>query len=51
MSGSRVKILARFKVPAFEKYKGISCPKTHIISFCMKMAAYFDDEKLLMHFF
>lgn len=46
-----VKIPAKFKVPAFEMYKGVICPKTHIISYCRKMAAYSDEEKLLMHFF
>lgn len=46
-----VKILAKFKVSTFEKYKRATCPKTHIRSYCRKMEAYFDDEKLLMHFF
>lgn len=46
-----VRIPARFKVPGFEKYKGTFCPKTHIISFYRKVAAYSDDEKLLMHCF
>lgn len=46
-----VKILAKFKVPAFEKYKGVSCPMAHVRSYCRKMAAYSDDEKLLMYFF
>lgn len=46
-----VKILAKFKVSDFEKYKGVSCLKTHIRCFCRKMNAYFEDEKLLLHFF
>lgn len=46
-----VNILAKFKVPTFEKYKGVTCPKTHIRSYCRKMEAYSNDEKLLMHFF
>ncbi|XP_050877383.1 uncharacterized protein LOC127081144 [Lathyrus oleraceus] len=46
-----VKIPPKFKVPNFEKYQGITFPKTHIRAFCRKMAAYSDDEKLLMHFF
>lgn len=45
-----VKISDKFKVPIFEKYKGVTCPKTHVRSFCVKMVAYFDDEKLF-HFF
>ncbi|XP_050902843.1 uncharacterized protein LOC127115307 [Lathyrus oleraceus] len=46
-----VKIPPKFKVPSFEKYQGITCPKTHIRAFCRKMAAHSSDEKLLMHFF
>ncbi|XP_050909030.1 uncharacterized protein LOC127122787 [Lathyrus oleraceus] len=46
-----VKIPPKFKVPNFEKYKGVTYPKTHIRDFCRKVAAHFDDEKLLMHFF
>lgn len=46
-----IKILAKFKVPAFEKYQGNTCPKTHVRSYCRKMAAYSGDEKLLIHFF
>ena len=46
-----VKIPAKFKVPNFGKYKGVSCPKIHIGSFCRKMATHYDDEKLLRHFF
>ncbi|XP_050915049.1 uncharacterized protein LOC127130005 [Lathyrus oleraceus] len=46
-----VKIPPKFKVPNFEKYQGITCPKTHIRAFCRKMVAYSDDEKLLMHYF
>lgn len=41
----------QLKIPKFEKYKGVSCPKTHIRSYCRKMVVYSDDEKLLMHFF
>ncbi|XP_050878416.1 uncharacterized protein LOC127082215 [Lathyrus oleraceus] len=46
-----VQIPAKFKVPSFEKYKGVSCPRTHVRAYCRKMAAYSSDEKLLMHFF
>ena len=46
-----VKIPPKFKVPNFEKYQGITYLKTHIRAFYRKMAAYSDDEKLLMHFF
>ncbi|XP_050876603.1 uncharacterized protein LOC127080316 [Lathyrus oleraceus] len=46
-----VQIPAKFKVPTFEKYQGVNCPKTHIREYCRKMVAYSRDEKLLMHFF
>ncbi|XP_050918798.1 uncharacterized protein LOC127136258 [Lathyrus oleraceus] len=46
-----VEIPPKFKVPSFEKYHGVTCPKTHIQAFYRKMAAHSDDEKLLMHFF
>ncbi|XP_050919408.1 uncharacterized protein LOC127136941 [Lathyrus oleraceus] len=46
-----IKIPTKFKVPAFEKYQGNTCPKTHVRSYCRKMAAYSGDEKLLIHFF
>lgn len=48
---SDVKIPHKFKVSNFEKYKGVTCPKTYIQAFCRKMASYSGDEKLLMHFF
>ncbi|XP_050918478.1 uncharacterized protein LOC127135895 [Lathyrus oleraceus] len=46
-----VKIPVKFKVPDFEKYKGVSCPRTHIRSYCRNIVSYSDDEKLLIHFF
>ena len=46
-----VKIPPKFKVPDFVKYKGTSCPKTHVKSFYRKMSAYSNNEKLLMHYF
>lgn len=44
-------ILSKFKVPDFEKYKGISYARTHISAYYRKMAAYSHDDRLLMHFF
>lgn len=41
----------KLKVPDFEKYKGDSDSRTHIRAYCRKMAAYSDDDRLLMHFF
>lgn len=46
-----VKILVKFKVPNFEKYRGVNCPRTHIRSYCKKVVAYSNDERLLMHLF
>src|SRR3954465_9530124 len=46
-----IKIPAKFKVPSFEKYKGITCPMSHIKAFCNTMAPYAENDKLLMHFF
>src|SRR3954464_3471506 len=46
-----IKIPAKFKVPSFEKYKGTTCPMSHIKAFCNKMAPYAENDKLLMHFF
>ena len=44
-------ILPKFKVPEFDKYKGTTCPKSHLKVYCRKMGACAKDEKLLMHFF
>ncbi|XP_058726476.1 uncharacterized protein LOC131597828 [Vicia villosa] len=46
-----VKIPAKFKVPDFEKYKGSSCPQSHLTIYCRKMATHTDDDKLLIHYF
>ena len=41
----------KFKVPDFDKYKGTTCPKSHLQMYGRRMGAYSMDEKLLMHFF
>ena len=41
----------KFKVPEFEKYRGTTCPKSHVKMYCQKMEAYAAYEKLMMHFF
>ncbi|XP_014523719.1 uncharacterized protein LOC106780001, partial [Vigna radiata var. radiata] len=46
-----VVIPPKFKLPEFEKYRGNTCPRNHIIMYCRKMVAYTHDEKLLIHFF
>jgi len=35
-----VVIPPKFKVPDFEKYKGTTCPKSHLTMYCRKMAAH-----------
>ena len=46
-----VVIPPKFKVPDFEKYKGTTCPKSHLTMYCRKMAAHAHNEKLLIHWF
>lgn len=41
----------KFNVPDFKKYKGMRCPHTHLRAYCRKMAAYYDNDKLLIHYF
>ncbi|XP_058726011.1 uncharacterized protein LOC131597324 [Vicia villosa] len=46
-----VRVPPKFKVPDFEKYKGNTCPKTHVRAYYCKMHVYSEDKGLLMHFF
>ena len=46
-----VVIPSKFKVLEFKKYKGTTCPKSHLTMYCRKMSAHAHDEKLLIHFF
>lgn len=46
-----VAIPHKFKVPYFDKYDGTTCPRSHLIMYCRKMAACAHDDKLLIHFF
>ncbi|XP_058768767.1 uncharacterized protein LOC131642543 [Vicia villosa] len=46
-----VRVPSKFKVSDFEKYKGNTCPKTHVRAYYRKMHVYSEDEGLLMHFF
>ncbi|XP_058740205.1 uncharacterized protein LOC131612429 [Vicia villosa] len=48
---SDVVMPAKFKTPEFEKYKGNTCPKSHLIMYYRKMAAYTQNDKLLIHCF
>ena len=47
----RVRIPAKFKVPDFEKYKGNSCPQSHLTMYARKMSTYNEDHQLLIHYF
>jgi hypothetical protein len=42
---------SKFKIPNFEKYKGLSCPKNHLIMYNRKMASYANNHKLMIHWF
>ena len=46
-----VVIPSKFKMPVFEIYKGVSCPRYHLMMFCRKMTAYVDNDKLMIHCF
>ena len=48
---SDVVIPPKFKVPDFDKYKGMTCPKNHLKMYRRTMGVHSRDEKLLMHFF
>lgn len=44
-------IPSKFKTSEFDKYKGHSHPKIHLIMYYHKMAAHAKDDKLMIHFF
>ncbi|XP_050889286.1 uncharacterized protein LOC127094502 [Lathyrus oleraceus] len=44
-------ISAKFKTPDFDKYKGHTCPKIHLIMYYRKIAAHVEDDKLMIHCF
>ena len=46
-----VKIPVKFKVPDFEKYKGNSCPPSHLVMYARKMSTLTDNDQLLIHYF
>ncbi|GAU18577.1 hypothetical protein TSUD_325690 [Trifolium subterraneum] len=41
----------KFKVPDFEKYKGSTCPKAHLIMYARKMSTQSNNDKLLINYF
>ncbi|XP_057975951.1 uncharacterized protein LOC131163372 [Malania oleifera] len=47
----KVVLPPKFKVPKFEKFDGTQCPHTHLRLYFQTMVAYFDDEKLTIHYF
>lgn len=44
-------IPAKFEVPEFEKFKGNTCPQTHLIMYVRKMSMHTEDQRLLIHCF
>ncbi|XP_050890389.1 uncharacterized protein LOC127095793 [Lathyrus oleraceus] len=44
-------IPAKFKTPDFDKYKGHTFPKSHLIMYYRKMVAHVEDDKLMIHCF
>lgn len=40
-----------FRMPKFEKYKGVGCPWTHLHSYGIAMSQYANNEKLLIQTF
>src|SRR4051812_33892552 len=44
-------IPAKFKTPEFKKYKGYTCPRSHLTMYYRKMSAYTKNDKLLIHCF
>lgn len=46
-----VKILHKFKTLDFEKYKGNSCPLSHLVMYALKMSTQIDNHQLLIHYF
>jgi hypothetical protein len=41
----------KFKVPNFEKYKGSTCLKAHLVMYARKMSTQTSNDKLLIHCF
>ncbi|XP_050877389.1 uncharacterized protein LOC127081150 [Lathyrus oleraceus] len=48
---SNLVIPAKFKTPDFEKYKGQTCPRSHLVMYFRKMDAHTENDKLLVHCF
>ncbi|XP_058733114.1 uncharacterized protein LOC131604707 [Vicia villosa] len=46
-----VRVPPKFRLPKFEKYKGNSCPHSHLIMYVRKMSMHTEDQRLLIHYF
>ena len=46
-----IKIPHKFKVPSFEKYKGDTCPQSHLTMYARKMSTQTENQQLLIHYF
>jgi hypothetical protein len=46
-----VKIPVKFKVPDFEKYKGNTCPLSHLVMYARNMSTQIDNDQLFIYFF
>ena len=46
-----LKIPIKFKVPDFEKYKGNTCPLSHLVMYAYKMSTQTDNDQLFIHYF
>jgi hypothetical protein len=46
-----VSIPVKLKVPDFEKYKGNTCPLSHLVTYARKMSTYTNNNQLLIHYF
>ena len=41
----------KFKPLTFDKYKGATCPRSHVTMYCRKMTAHARDDNLMIHCF
>lgn len=41
----------KFKPPVFDKYRGATCPRSHVTMYCRKMTAHARNDNLMIHCF
>ncbi|XP_058783752.1 uncharacterized protein LOC131658480 [Vicia villosa] len=46
-----VRVPTKFRLLEFEKYKGNSCPHSHLIMYVRKMSMHTEDQRLIIHYF